>query len=129
MTINRLVSITIVCKMLWVVLMQEYMNTAGATPNETISDSESIFFPKPILSCLLIFRATQPSVESNMIAIIIKIAESSKLLFIEHIMDKNPELIFNNEIKSDIAKKLPILVFNLLIFLTPVLLLYSLLIK
>ena len=31
---------------------KEYRNTAGATPNDTISDNESIFFPNPYSSTL-----------------------------------------------------------------------------
>ena len=101
------------------------MNTAGATPNETISDSESIFFPKPKVSFLPVFRATQPSIESNMMAIIIRIAASSRLLLIELIIAKNPEHIFKRDMMSDIAIKLLISVFIWLIFLTPVLLFLS----
>ena len=88
-----------------------YRNIAGATPNEMTSDRESMFFPNPQSSCLFVFRATQPSIESNMIAIIIRIADSSKLWFIELIIAKNPELIFNSDMMSDIAMKLLILVF------------------
>ena len=54
------------------------MNTAGAAPNDMQSDSESMFFPKPKSSCLFVFRATQPSTESNMIAIIISMAANLK---------------------------------------------------
>ena len=42
------------------------------------SDNESIFFPKPNVSFLFVFRATQPSMESKMIAININMAASSK---------------------------------------------------
>jgi hypothetical protein len=99
-----------------VVLMQLYRNIAGATPNEMASDRESIFFPNPKSSCLFVLRATQPSIESNMIAMIIRIAASSKFLFIEHIIAKNPEHIFSNDMMSDIAIKLFIFVSILLIF-------------
>ena len=102
-TINKLTSITIILNMPGVVLMQLWINIAGATPNETISDNESIFLPKPNSSCLLVFRATQPSAESNIIAIIIRTAASSKFELIELIIDKNPELIFNKDMMSDIA--------------------------
>ena len=57
-----------------VVLIVEYRKTAGATPNDTASDNESIFFPNPNESFLSSLRATQPSTESNMIASIIRIA-------------------------------------------------------
>ena len=62
-----------------VVLIVVYRNAAGATPKETVSDRESIFFPNHKLSCLLVFRATQPSTESNMSANIMNIAAISKL--------------------------------------------------
>ena len=98
-TMNKLTSITIVWMMPGVVLMQLYINTAGAIPNETMSDRESMFFPNPRSSCLFVFRATQPSIESNMIAIIIRIAASSKLLFIELMIAKNPVLPYNKIIQ------------------------------
>ncbi len=86
-----------------VVLIVEYRNTAGATPKDTASDKESIFFPNPNESFLSSLRATQPSTESNMIANIINRAASLKSWFIELIIDKKPQLIFNNDIISDIA--------------------------
>lgn len=86
-----------------VVLIVEYRNTAGATPNDTASDRESIFFPKSNASFLFIFLATQPSTESNMIANIMNNAASSKFWFIEFSIDIKPQLIFNNDIMSDIA--------------------------
>lgn len=52
----------------------EYKKTAGATPKDTMSDKESIFFPNSYLSTLLLFLATHPSVESNIKDNIIKIA-------------------------------------------------------
>ncbi len=115
-TINKLTSITAISKMPGVVLMQVKINIAGAAPNEITSESESIFFPKPKLSCLFVFRATQPSTESNMIAIIIRIAASSKLWLIEQIIDRNPELIFSKDMISDIAIKLFMSVSVILIF-------------
>ena len=93
-----------------------YRNIAGAIPKDTMSDSESMFFPNPYSSFLFIFLAIQPSLESNMIAIIIKIADRLKLLFIELIMDKNPELKFNKDTMSDSARKFIIFVSNFFIF-------------
>ena len=52
----------------------EYKKTAGATPNETMSDRESIFLPNSYTSILLVFRATHPSTESKSNDRIIKIA-------------------------------------------------------
>ena len=96
--------------------MQQYRNVAGATPNETISDSESIFFPKPNSSCLFNLRATQPSVESNMIAMIIKIAAILNSWLIENIIAKNPEIMLHNDMISDSAIKFFICVSSIFIF-------------
>ena len=43
----------------------EYKKTAGDTPNDTTSESESIFFPNSYSSTLLVLRATHPSIESK----------------------------------------------------------------
>lgn len=86
-----------------VVLIVEYTNAAGATPKDTASDNESIFFPNPNESFLSSLRATQPSTESNMIANIINRAASLKSWFIALTIDKKPQLIFDNDIISDIA--------------------------
>ena len=115
-TINKLINIVTTWKMPGVVLMQLYRNTAGATPNETMSDKESMFFPNPKSSCLFVFLATQPSHESNMIATIIRTGASSKLFSMELMIARNPELIFINDMMSDIAMKLFIFVSILLIF-------------
>ena len=81
-----------------------------------MSDNESMFFPKPYLSFLFVFRATQPSVESNTIAKIIKNAASQNSWLIEHKIDKNPEAMFNKDMKSDIDTKCPMLVFSISMF-------------
>lgn len=88
-----------------------YRNIAGATPKDIMSDSESIFLPNPYSSFLLVFRATHPSIESNINENIINIAARRKLWFIDSNIDMNPELIFIKDIKSDIAMKFCIFVF------------------
>ena len=123
-TMNKLTSIPISWIIVGVVLIVEYTNTAGATPKDTTSDKESIFFPNPNESSLLAFLATQPSTESNMIANIINNADNSKLLLIELNIDKKPLLIFSNDIMSDIAMNFLMFVSSIFMF-TPVILLTS----
>ena len=63
--------------------------SAGATPNETMSDKLSYSAPNAL--CVLVMRATRPSNPSNTIAIKIAMAASSKCPFIACTMAKKPE--------------------------------------
>ena len=93
------------------VRQNEYKKTAGDTPKDTTSESESIFFPNSYSSTLLVLRATHPSIESKSNENIIRILARKKSCLTDIIIDRNPEAIFINETKSDIATKLSIFVF------------------
>ncbi len=64
------------------------MTSAGATPNEVMSESESNCSPKALW--VLVSRATRPSMPSRTIAAKIAIAAHSKRWFIACTMAKNP---------------------------------------
>ncbi len=91
--------------------LYEYRNTAGATPKDTTSESESMFFPNSNSSILLVLREIHPSIESKSSENIIKILANRKSCLMDIIIDRTPEAMFINETKSDIATKLCILVF------------------
>ena len=46
-TINKLITVTSIFSVIVCWLISVYMNIAGATPKETTSDNESMFFPNP----------------------------------------------------------------------------------
>jgi hypothetical protein len=83
-------------------MLVEYKSIAGATPNEIISDKESIFFPNPHSSSLFNFLATQPSIASKITASNINLAASKKLPIDIITIDRNPEDALAIETKSAI---------------------------
>ena len=64
------------------------MTSAGATPNEVMSDSESNCSPNAL--CVFVSRATRPSMPSSTIAAKIAMAASSNRLSIAWTIAKKP---------------------------------------
>ncbi|MNL71252.1 hypothetical protein D3C87_1963800 [compost metagenome] len=68
--------------------IHSYITSAGATPNEVMSDSESYCSPNAL--CVLVMRATRPSMPSSTMAAKIAMAATSKRMFIACTMAKKP---------------------------------------
>ncbi len=81
-------------------VVAEYKSIPGATPNDITSDNESIFFPNPTWSTLLVLRATQPSKKSNITAKSINLAASTKSPLDTIMIAINPKEALIKEIKS-----------------------------
>jgi len=78
-------------------IVDMYKSIPGATPKDIMSDKESTFFPKSNSSSLFVFLATQPSNASNITAINMNLAASTKLPVVTITIDKNPEDAFARE--------------------------------